>query len=66
VDPTGAGDVYIAAFDIKYSETKDPYKSARFASAAASFVVEDWGPKNIPTEEMVRKRLEQNSPKQYS
>ena len=57
VDPTGAGDVYIAAFDIRYSETKDLYKSALFASAAASFVVEDWGPKNVPTEEMVMNRL---------
>jgi sugar/nucleoside kinase (ribokinase family) len=57
IDPTGAGDVYTAAFDIRYSETKNLYKSALFASAAASFVVEDWGPKNIPTEKMVKARL---------
>jgi len=38
--PTGAGDVYSAAFLIKYFETGEPRLSGYFASAAASLLVE--------------------------
>jgi fructose-1-phosphate kinase PfkB-like protein len=38
--PTGAGDVYSAAFLIKYFETGEPMLSGYFASAAASLLVE--------------------------
>lgn len=57
IDPTGAGDAYVTCFDIMYLKTKDLMKSALFASAAASFVVEDWGLENIPNEKMVLERL---------
>lgn len=58
VDPTGAGDVYTSALAIRYFETGDPVESGYFASAAASFVVEDWGPKRLGTREEIEERKE--------
>jgi 1D-myo-inositol 3-kinase len=40
VDPTGAGDAFAAAFMVALDEGADPWAAARFAAAAASFVVE--------------------------
>jgi len=59
VDPTGAGDVYGTSFAIKYFENKNELNSALFASAAASFVVEDFGFNNIQTKEMIDERYRQ-------
>jgi hypothetical protein len=42
-DPTGAGDVYAAAFLVAMSEGSSPGDAALLASAAASIVVEDEG-----------------------
>jgi sugar/nucleoside kinase (ribokinase family) len=56
IDQTGAGDVYTAALAIRYLETRDPVESGYFASAAASFVVEDWGPRRLGTMEEVEER----------
>jgi len=53
VDPTGAGDVFGAAFLLRYQETQDPLESARFAAWAASFVVQGQGTSAIPTKEEV-------------
>lgn len=53
VDPTGAGDVFTAAFLIRLEETGDPLLSARFANVVASFSVEAPGVTGIPTREMV-------------
>jgi sugar/nucleoside kinase (ribokinase family) len=39
VDPTGAGDVFAAAFLIRYHETGDVREAMRFGSAAASLAV---------------------------
>ena len=61
VDPTGAGDVFAAAFLIRYGETHDAIESARFANSAASFVVEGPGPSTIPTRERVEERLAQGT-----
>jgi len=47
VDRTGSGDVFSSAFAIRYFETKNALESGLFASSAASFVIEDFGPKNI-------------------
>ena len=57
VDPTGAGDVFAAAFLVRYEETHDAIEAARFANAAASFVVEGPGPSLIPTRRQVEDRL---------
>jgi 1D-myo-inositol 3-kinase len=57
IDQTGAGDVYTTALAIRYLETRDPMESGYFASAAASFVVEDWGPARIGTRREVEERM---------
>lgn len=43
-DPTGCGDVYAGAFAYYYIRNQDLLESAIFASAAASFMVENTGP----------------------
>ena len=58
VDPTGAGDVFAAAYLIRYSETRDACESARFANAAASFSIEQPGVLGIPTRPQVEAYLE--------
>ncbi len=57
VDRTGSGDVFASAFAIRYFETKNALESGLFASAAASFVVEDFGTKNIVNREKVEERF---------
>ena len=57
IDRTGSGDVFSSAFAIRYFETKDILDSGLFASAAASFVIEDFGTKNIKDKNSVLKRL---------
>jgi sugar/nucleoside kinase (ribokinase family) len=57
VDKTGSGDVFATAFAIRYFETKNELESGLFASAAASFVVEDFGTKNIVGKERVEERF---------
>jgi 1D-myo-inositol 3-kinase len=56
IDPHGAGDVYSVTFDTIYLETRAESKAAFFASAAASFCVEDFGYKNIQPREKVEER----------
>ncbi|WP_437753487.1 PfkB family carbohydrate kinase [Sorangium sp. So ce1389] len=53
VDPTGAGDVFAAAFMIRLQETGDPVEAARFANVTASFGVEHEGMTGIPGRETV-------------
>ncbi|MCL5109759.1 MAG: PfkB family carbohydrate kinase [Chloroflexi bacterium] len=57
VDPTGAGDVFAAAFLSAYRRETDPLPAARFASCVASFVVERQGSAGVPTLAQVRQRL---------
>ena len=60
-DPTGAGDVFAAAYVVRYHETRDALESARFASCAASFCVEAVGVAGIPTRRQVEDRLRRYS-----
>lgn len=60
VDPTGAGDVFAAAFLVRLQETQDPFEAARFANATASFCVEQPGVAGIPTREQVEERLQKS------
>jgi len=53
VDPTGAGDVFAAAFLIRLQEAGDPVEAARFANAVASFSVEAPGVAGIPDRRQV-------------
>lgn len=57
VDPTGAGDVFAAAFLIKYLETRVPQEALNFAHCAASFAVEGKYTTNIPTLDSIHSRL---------
>ena len=57
VDPTGAGDVFGAAYLIRYAETGDVLRSALFASCSASFCVEAHGSRNVPSRAEVEARL---------
>ena len=57
VDPTGAGDVFAAAFLINYYETGSPISALNFAHCVASFAVEGKGLTNIPTQDQVNNRL---------
>jgi len=59
VDKTGSGDVYSTAFAIRYFETKDELDSGLFASAAASFSVEDFGVNGIAEREKVEERYKE-------
>jgi len=56
-DPTGCGDVYAGAFLYRYLKTGDFLESAIFASAAASFMVEDTGPHFNLNSSEVEKRV---------
>ena len=57
VDPTGAGDVFAAAYLVRFRETGDPLESARFAGCAASFCVEKPGVEGIASRARVEARL---------
>lgn len=49
VDPTGAGDVFAAAFLVALKETDDPWRSACFANCAGAASVARSGLTGIPT-----------------
>ena len=55
VDANGAGDVFAAAYLIRYKETEDAILSAQFAAAVASFHVEQIGV-GIPTRAQAEER----------
>jgi sugar/nucleoside kinase (ribokinase family) len=57
VDPTGAGDVFAAAFLSHYMETNDAWQAALFASAAASISLAAPGTAAIPSRRQVEERL---------
>lgn len=57
VDPTGAGDVFAAAFLVRYHECQDPLEAAAFASCAASCVVEGVGASTLGDRAEVERRL---------
>lgn len=57
VDPTGAGDVFAAAFLVHLHQHRQPEEAVNFANCVASFSIEQPGIKGIPTREMVQTRL---------
>lgn len=52
-DLTGAGDVFGAAFLVRYLNTRDVADSAKFATATASLKIKYKGPSGFPTEEEI-------------
>jgi sugar/nucleoside kinase (ribokinase family) len=57
VDPTGAGDVFAAAFLVRYHEAGDPLDAAVFAACAASCAVEGEGASSLGDREEVLRRI---------
>jgi sugar/nucleoside kinase (ribokinase family) len=57
VDPTGAGDVYAAAFLIALREKKPVVAASRWAACAAALSVEGPGVQGIPTRRALEARL---------
>ncbi|GAB4498767.1 MAG: PfkB family carbohydrate kinase [Anaerolineales bacterium] len=53
VDATGAGDIFAAAFFIRYDQTRDPWEAARFATLLAANSVTRRGLLGAPTPEEV-------------
>jgi sugar/nucleoside kinase (ribokinase family) len=53
VDPTGAGDVFAAAFFIRFYETGNLWQSARFANVTASMAIERPGPEGAPSRDEI-------------
>lgn len=58
VEPTGAGDVFAAAFLIRYAESQDPWEAAGYAAAAGALVVEGEGISGVPSAEALAARWE--------
>ena len=56
VDPTGAGDVFAAAFLIRYNATGDPWEAASFAAVAGALTVEAPGIAGVPAAERLEAR----------
>lgn len=57
VDPTGAGDVFAAAFLTHLYRHGDPHQAVDFANCAASLSIEKQGMAGIPTMPEVEERL---------
>lgn len=49
IDPTGAGDIFAAAFFIRLLTTRDPWEAARFANRMAAISVTRPGMQGVPT-----------------
>ncbi|MDF1537495.1 MAG: carbohydrate kinase family protein [Candidatus Thorarchaeota archaeon] len=57
VDSTGSGDTYIIGFLLEYMRTGDVKRSGLFGATCASFNVESVGPSNLPTRDMIERRM---------
>jgi sugar/nucleoside kinase (ribokinase family) len=60
VDPTGAGDVFAAAFFIRLHEVDNLWQAARFANVTASMAIEREGPEGAPTRQEIEAYLAQH------
>jgi len=58
VDPTGAGDIFAAAFFIRYRQTRDVIEAAQFANACASLSVKGTGMESVPSLAEVEKQIQ--------
>ncbi|GCE48282.1 sugar/nucleoside kinase (ribokinase family) [Thermosporothrix hazakensis] len=64
VDPTGAGDVFAAAFLIHLSKNGDPELAVEYANCVASFSVQQEGTKGIPSLSMINRAFRSQSRKE--
>jgi len=58
IDPTGAGDTYLAGFLHEYLSSGDPFRAGLFGSAVASVMVEHVGPDFPLTPDLARERFD--------
>jgi sugar/nucleoside kinase (ribokinase family) len=65
-DPTGAGDVFAAAFLVHLRQTGDPHASAEFGNCVASFAVEKRHFAGIPSLEQVEERWERGKRRKHA
>jgi sugar/nucleoside kinase (ribokinase family) len=63
VEPTGAGDVFAAAFLIRYNLTGDPFEAASYAAVAGALTVEAPGIAGVPTAERLAGRWRASQPR---
>ena len=60
VDPTGAGDIFAAAFLARYHETDDMAEAMRFASAASACSIEARGVESVADRATIEARMAQH------
>ncbi len=58
-DPTGAGDVFAAAWFVRLVHGDEPAQAARYAACAAACAIERPGLAGVPTAEQIEERLRQ-------
>jgi sugar/nucleoside kinase (ribokinase family) len=63
VEPTGAGDVFAAAFLVRYNITGDPFEAASYAAVAGALTVEASGIAGVPTAEQLAGRWQASQPR---
>lgn len=57
IDPTGAGDIFAAAFFIRLHATHNPWEAARFATQLAAYSVQRRGLEGIPTRDEIHQTM---------
>ncbi len=57
IDPTGAGDIFAAAFFTRLFDTRDPWEAARFATLMSAISVTRPGLEGVPTPEEIQSCL---------
>ncbi len=63
VEPTGAGDVFAAAFLLRYNTSGDPFEAASYAAVAGALTVEAAGIAGVPTAERLADRWRATQPR---
>jgi sugar/nucleoside kinase (ribokinase family) len=63
VEPTGAGDVFAAAFLVRYNLTGDAFEAASYAAVAGALTVEAPGISGVPTAERLAGRWRASQPR---
>jgi sugar/nucleoside kinase (ribokinase family) len=63
VEPTGAGDVFAAAFLLRYNAGGDPFEAASYAAVAGALTVEAPGIAGVPTAERLAERWRASQPR---
>jgi sugar/nucleoside kinase (ribokinase family) len=57
LDPTGAGDIFAAAFFFRYFQTRNPWEAGRFANHLATISVTQQGLDSIPSPKDVQENI---------